>query len=146
MTTANEMMKEAIEIISSVDNGMKIELDALIELRELKTKADLILTYVKKFETDNLELIANQAAEYPKGYRGCVVSFVSGRKTYDYSKVEEVSEAKHNLKTMEEKYKAMLEAKLKGAYHADITEDGEVLILPEIKYGAGYLTVRASKD
>ncbi len=134
------------KIIQSVEEGELREIDALIAMREIKTSAEIALATIKKFEEQNLETIASQASEYPRGYMGYSISMVQGRKTYDFSNIPEHQDAKYNLKTIEDKYKAILEAKIKGAAHADITEDGEVLTLPEIKYSAGYLRVAASKN
>jgi hypothetical protein len=140
-----EIINQTQEIIEKVKEGLITEIDALVELRKIKSQAEIALASIKSFEEENLDTIANQASEYMNSYGGYNIIMVQGRKTYDYSKIEEYKEAKYHLKSVEEKYKAMLDAKLKGAVHANVTEDGEELTLPEINYGKGYLRVTASK-
>ena len=140
------LLQQLQDTVQKVDDGMLSELDALIDLRELKTTADLILGAVKQFETENAEDIANQANEHPNGYRGFKVTLVSGRKTYDYSGVPEVMSAKDYVKDMETKYKRMHDSFISGNTNSNVTTDGEILPMPRIKYGSGYLKVTASKS
>lgn len=140
-----DMMQEVANTIQSYEDGSITALDAFINLKECKEHAEVIVKAVKDFESENLETIANDASEYPNGYKGYEIKAVNGRKTYDFSKVEEVTSLKSELKEVENKYKSMLDAKIKGAVHANVSEDGEELTLPEIKYSKGYLRVSKLK-
>ena len=101
--------------------------------------------YLELSRTFHYNAIENEASQYPEGYKGFEIRAVSGRKTFDYSGIPEWNEAKQKLKDCEGKYKSMFEAKAKGLNYANVSEEGEELPLPEIKYGKSYLTVKAKR-
>lgn len=136
-----DMMQSLADTMQGYENGNVSALDAFIELRQYKDQAQTVIDAVKQFESENLETIANDASEYPNGYKGFEIKAVNGRKAYDFSKVSEVQELTSKLKEAQSKYKSMLDARIKGAVHANISEDGEELELPEIKYSKSYLKV-----
>jgi len=86
-----------------------------------------------------------KAEKYQGVYLGCEIKQVAGRKTYNFKNVPAWIEAEENKKQIEEQYKLMFEAKMKGLPHANISEDGEELPLPEINYGKSYLLVKEKK-
>lgn len=138
-----DLMTQVFDTMQQYEDGNKNALDAYLQLRHFKEQAQEICDAIKEWEYLNAEIIANEANDYPQGYNGYKVAMVGGRKTYDFSRINEIQEAKDRVKELEDKYKAILEAKLKGATHANVSDDGEELELPEINYGKGYL--KASK-
>ena len=129
-------------ICENVENGELSNLDGLIALRENREQLERSMEIIKEFETKRLAEIATEASSYPKGYRGYLITETSGRKLFDFKKIPEWNEASENLKSVEAKYKSMFDAKIKGNPNANISEDGEILPLPEINYTKSFLTVK----
>ena len=66
----------------------------------------------------------------------------SGATRYSYAGISEVEDLEAKLKAVKEKYKQMYLAKQKGAVHANVNEDGEVLPLPTPMYSADSIVVK----
>lgn len=69
----------------------------------------------------------------------------SGGVRYSYKNIPEVAEKEAELKELKDKYKQMYLAKQKGAVHANVNEDGEVLPLPEPMYSKDSLVITKIK-
>jgi hypothetical protein len=139
------LQDEIMNLSNQAGEGELSNLDALIEMRKHREEFEKGLALIKDFEDTKINEIANEASQYPNGYRGFEVKAVNGRKTYSFKNIPEWNVYKENLQNCEERYKMMFEAKLKGLPHANISEDGEELPLPEISYGKSFLTVKAKK-
>ena len=139
------LQDEIMNLSHQAVEGELSNLDALIEMRKHREEFEKGLALIKDFEDTRINEIANEASQYPDGYRGFEVKMVNGRKTFNYKGVPAWVEAEENKKNIEEQYRLMFEAKAKGLPHANISEDGEELPLPEVNYGKSYLTVIAKK-
>ena len=139
------LQDEIMNLSHQAVEGELSNLDALIEMRKHREEFEKGLALIKDFEDTRINEIANEASQYPDGYRGFEVKMVNGRKTFNYKGVPAWVEAEENKKNIEEQYRLMFEAKAKGLPHANISEDGEELPLPEVNYGKSYLTVKAKK-
>lgn len=136
------MQEQLAYIESQNENGCYSSLDALIEMREYRSGAENIIDLVKTFETNKISEISQEALLHNGKYKGFQITEAAGRKSFDYSNVPEVQFAKENLVKTEAKYKTMFEAKINGNPHANISEDGEELPLPELKIGKSFITVK----
>lgn len=140
-----KIQDELFSTIHRAEEGELSNLEALLSLRENKAELEKSIEIIKEFESDKVNEIGNEASKYPDGFRGYHISLTNGRKTFNFKGIPEWDDAEQNKKNVEEKYKSMFEAKLKGAVHANISEDGEELPLPEINYGKSFLTVKEIK-
>ncbi len=140
-----KMQDELMNTIHQAKEGELSQLDAIIQLRETRKNLENSIGIIKDFEDDNREHIASEANEYPDGYKGYQFEFRNGRKMYSYKGIPEWEKANESKKEIESKYKTMLDAKIKGAVHANVSEDGEELPLPEISYGKSSLVVKPVK-
>lgn len=136
---------ELINIAHLAGEGELSNLDALIEMRNHRSEFEKSLALIKGFEDDNINFIANEASQYPLGYKGYEIKMVSGRKTFSFKNIPDWIAAEENKKAIEEQYRLMFEAKIKGLPHANISADGEELPLPEINYGKSFLTLKAKR-
>lgn len=139
------LQDEIMRLSNCAGEGELTNLDALIEMRKHREEFEKGLALIKDFEDKKINEIANEASQYPEGYRGFEIKMVNGRKNFNFKCVPAWVEAEENRKNIEEKYKMMFEAKAKGLPHANVTEDGEVLPLPEVSYTKSYLTIKEKK-
>lgn len=137
-----ELQDQMMNTIHQAKEGEISNLDAAIDLRENRKKLEDCLAVIKSYENENLEQIASEASEYKDGYRGYQFEYRNGRKMYSYKGIPDWQEAEKTKKEIEKKYKSMLDAKINGAVHANVSEDGEELALPEISYGKSSLVVK----
>ena len=149
MGATKEMHADLQDYLFSIDNqveeGELSNLEGLILMRENRLECEKSLEIIKDFENKRITEIAKEASQYPKGYKGFLISETSGRKNFDFKAIPEWNYAKENLVNVEAKYKSMFEAKVKGNPNANISEDGEILPLPEINYTKSFITVKKSK-
>ena len=139
------LQDEIMNLSHQATEGELSNLDALIEMRKHCDEFEKGLALIKDFEDTRINEIENEASQYPDGYRGFEIKIVNGRKTFNYKGIPAWVEAEENKKNIEEQYRLMFEAKAKGLPHANISEDGEELPLPEVNYGKSYLTVKVKK-
>ena len=128
-----QTMKETIEnlILSVNDNGV---LKTAIELQKLSDELSELLNLIKMFSEEHIEEISQESEDYGGVFEGYEIKKRNGRKMISYKNVPEWKEAEKTKKQIEAKYKAMLSAIEKGLGNANISEDGEVLELPEVTY------------
>lgn len=132
-------MKTTKKIIEDYKSGDILINEATLLLREERRKAEEIIKAVKDFEYENLE-------NYEKGtYKGFDFNIVNGRKKYDFTNCHSVQKAEEGLKKEERIAKAAFEIYQKTG-EKPITEDGEIIELPEIKYGKSYLKITKCKE
>lgn len=134
-----------LSIGEQVENGELSNLDGLIIMRSHRECFEQSLDIIKDFENKRITEISNEASQYPLGYRGFFITETSGRKNFDFKNIPEWNNAKSKLLNIEGKYKSMFEAKTKGNPNANISEDGEILPLPNINYSKSFITVKKSK-
>jgi hypothetical protein len=137
-----QMQEQLAYIENKNEEGNYSNLDALLEFREYRSGAENIIEITKLFENNKIAEISRDASANNGRYNGFQINEISGRKTYDYSNIPEVKIAKENLGKVEEKYKSMYVAKANGNPHANISEDGEELPMPELKIGKSFITVK----
>lgn len=135
-------MSNIKQIIEDYKEGFISLLDATLALREIRKSHEAEIEMIKAFEYDNL-----QGFEQYKGepYMGFEFTVVPGRKTYNFKEIPEWNEAISKVKEVEKLAKLAFDMYQKTGQRP-ITEDGEVLPLPEINYGKSYLKVTKSKS
>lgn len=129
-----QLQEELMQIVNEAERGDITMLDAFIQLEEERKQLEMSMAIVKSFKDANLEYISQEAKEYPEGYRGYSVEVRNGGKIYSYKNIPEWQEYNKAVKECEKRYKSALDAKINGNPHANVTEDGEELPLPEITY------------
>lgn len=134
-------MGKTKELFQQYREGEVSLLDATLKAREIRKECEAEIEAIKAFEYENLEKYEDYKGE---AYQGYEFQIVNGRKTYDFSTVGEVVAIKENLKEAEAKAKLAFELFQKSG-QKPITEDGEVLDLPKIKYGKSYLKLNKVK-
>lgn len=135
-------MGATTDLINQFNEGEISLLDATIELREIRKAREQEIEMIKAFEYDNL-----QEFEQHKGepYMGFEFTVVNGRKTYNFKEIPEWNEAIAKVKEVEKSAKLAFDL-YQSSGQRPITEDGELLELPEINYGKSYLKVTKSKS
>jgi hypothetical protein len=111
-------------------------------MEKQRSQIDMELMLLKNFKQENSNDIKQKADEFPEGYKEHRFEVRSGRVTYNYKGIEEWETYNKAKQDCEKRYKAMLNAKINGAVHANISEDGEELKLPEISYGKPSVIVK----
>lgn len=134
-------MSRASQLINQYREGEISLLDATIELREIRKSHEAEIEMIKAFEYDNL-----QEFEQYKGepYMGFEFTVVNGRKTYNFKEIPEWNEATAEVKKIEAQAKLAFDM-FQSTGQRPMTEDGEILPLPEINYGKSYLKIVKSK-
>lgn len=149
-----EQIRESLKKTKEdVFNGELSNLDGLLLMRNIKEQAESVLEIVKDFETERIDNISNEAKDYPKGYRGYLITETQGRKTYSFKGIEEVEEKESEKKMIEIKYKSAFEGFQKGIIQTTevdgirywIDENGELKPFPELNIGKSFLTIRKTK-
>lgn len=132
-------MRRTKEIFQQYREGEILLEDATIKLREIRNSHEQELKEIKEFEHENLE-------NYNEGsYRGFEFKVVNGRKTYNFSEIEEHTKAVKRVKDIEKTAKTVFEM-YQTTGQRPITEDGEILDLPKINYGKSYLKLTKLKS
>lgn len=139
------MQTNAIKTIEDYRDGNVTLEDALISVETQRNVLEKVLDEIKSFKQENSGLIADLSKEYREGYKGYLFEVRNGARRFSYKGIPEWENASTKVKDIEGKYKSMFEAKLKGNPHANISEDGEELPLPEIFYNAPSVIVKMKK-
>ena len=131
------------ELIEKIDNGDVTPGKGLIELKkieqELKSQLYAISDEIRAIEQD-AQIEIEELGGIIDGYK---VQFRNGGYSYDFSDIEEVVKAKELLKELEKKYITAFQMKQKGMI--PITDDGEVLAVPNAKPRKGSIIIKAVK-
>lgn len=138
-----QIRENFVNACNAVDEGQEYLLDTVIQMREERAFYEEMLANIKSFEEEHYGEIETRASEYQNEYKGASFEFRNGRQTFDYSGISEYATAKQNLKNVENKYKAAWINSTKGLM--PISDDGEELPLPEVKYGKKVLVIKTPK-
>ena len=117
-----------------VEQGDLIAFDGLIELEATRKKLEATLELIKEFKSDFFSQLHNESEEYKDGYKGFKIEVRNGGKSFVYKQIPEWITAEETKKKVEAKYKSMFIAIENGSPNANISEDGEILPLPELTY------------
>lgn len=129
----------------SADSGHESFLDVFMAMRLDREYMKQNLEYIAQWEAQFHDEIVREMQDYPEGKNGFEFEVRMGRKTWSFKGIPEWEDANDFKKQVESKYKAIWEAKQKGAVHADVSEDGEELPLPEIGYTKSSLILKRKK-
>lgn len=134
--SSREMAIKYIERLPTlVEEGEAHALDAYGFTHELEKKFKETKAKIKEYAIEQITL--GETARHGKTF-----SVRSGATRYSYAGISEVEDLEAKLKAVKEKYKQMYLAKQKGAVHANVSEDGEVLPLPTPMYNADSIVVK----
>jgi len=137
-----EIQDRIIHIHNEVENGYRSAFDGLIELDIYRKQLDNALALIKDFKDTFNDQLASASTEYKDGYKGYKIETRSGGRTFVYKAIPEWADAEKSKKEIEAKYKSMFLAIEKGNVNANISEDGEILPLPEITYRKGSIILK----
>jgi hypothetical protein len=129
-------------IHKKVEYGDRSAFDGLIELEVYRKQLDNALALIKGFKDTFNDQLASASTEYKDGYKGYKIETRSGGRTFVYKAIPEWADAEKSKKEIEAKYKSMFLAIEKGNVNANISEDGEILPLPEITYRKGSIILK----
>jgi len=115
-------------------------LETLVQLQQIEDELTESLNLIKSFKEEHLEEIVRDAEAYGGTFGGYEIKQRSGRRILSYKNIAEYVEAKNQLKSIEDKYKAVLESKLKGLIN--VNEDGEEMEVPSVSYAKSSLTIK----
>lgn len=133
------------EIINKYDQGDISLEDAVVEAEQLRKQLEAELDFLKDFKYRHSESIERLSKELPDGHKGYLFEVRKGRVTYDFKGVEQWEFLNKQKQDYETKLKTILKAKINGAIHANVTEDGEEIQLPKIKYGKSSVVLKQIK-
>lgn len=139
----SEIEKGIDKCIEEVDNGNTSYLDAVLKLRKYKEFFDSQLSKIKEWEDKNKGFIQAEAEDYGNEYKDAKFEFRSGGRIFKFDHIKEIADTKNQLKSLEDKYRMAWENKQKGLLN--VTEDGEVLELPEVSYKKDSMIVKFKK-
>lgn len=128
-----EITNTITSVVDSVKNGILDPLDAFAVFRELEKKFN-----EAKKEID--ELAISEAEKYDKTFQRGSIQFtrVDGRKTYDFSNIQEWVKAKEHLTKIEAKYKQVANTDFSVLDEST----GEILEKPIIKISKSSLAIK----
>jgi hypothetical protein len=136
---------DVIDIICAYDSGDETLQETLIQLEEARNEFELSLSRISNFKQENSGEIASLSTEFKEGYKGFTFEVRQGSKRFSYKGIPEWEATNNKRKEVENKYKSMFLAKVAGNPHANISEDGEELPLPEISYGKPSVIIKKKK-
>ena len=140
-------------IESNYEQGNITALDAALEMRAHKTELETLIAISSDFEQRYQQEIANEAAQYPEGYKGYEIKLVNGRKMFSFKGISEHEQAQSELKKIEEAHKLAWESYQKGN-QPTIEENGKLYWVDgdgfaheftEVNFGKSYLTFKEKK-
>lgn len=141
-----DILTKTEKIILDYNKGDILIEDAIIQLEEIRNSCDKVIDCIKNFKQENYIEFDRLSKEYKEGYNGYIFEVRQGRKTFDFSGVKKWTEINKSKKELENDLKAIFNAKIKGAIHADVSEDGEIIELPSISYGKPSVIINKNKN
>lgn len=139
-----QMQDEFVNTCNAIEEGNLDLLDGVINLRKQRVFYEEMASNIKTFESQYQEEIQQKAQDFGNEYKGVKFEFRKGGKTFDYKGIEEWKIASTNLKEIEDKYKSAWENAQKG--NMSVTEDGEVLQLPQVNYRKDSMIIKLPKE
>jgi hypothetical protein len=123
------------ELTQNVVDGVESPFKALGMLKDIKD-------YINKAYDQVAEVAVADAENYENTFEvdGFKFEKRKGSKRFDFKNIEEIVNAKNQVKELEAKYKQAFSSYEKGLQ--PVTEDGEVLELPRVTYGKDVLIVK----
>lgn len=134
-------MSNIKQIIEDYKEGEISLLDATLALRKIRKSHEAEIEMIKAFEYDNLQEFEQYKGE---SYMGFEFTVVPGRKTYNFKEIPEWNGTMAEVKKIEAQAKMAFDM-FQTTGRRPMTEDGEILPLPEINYGKSYLKIVKSK-
>ncbi len=125
-------MEQITDLVTQVEDGYKNPLEGFIELKRIN---DVLASSLKQIQPSAIEDAENYSEKEFKAF-GATVTKKNGAGRWDYTHIEDWTNAKQSLDALQESYKAAHKAKLKGQ---DITEEG--VIVEPAKYTEGKSTI-----
>lgn len=142
MEAIQTLQDEIIEISNNAREGEISHLEAVIKLRGIRKMFEDGLSLIKDYESECYSEIEQEAKEYGNEFNGHKFEFRAGRKMFSFKGVPAWIDLEAKKKAVEAEAKAAFTLYQKTG-DRPITEDGELLALPEISYGKGSLVVQA---
>lgn len=137
------VIKRISEIINMADDGQIGMMDAVCDLQDMVKPLEEALGFIKEFKKEHVDELAMLKEDYPDGYGGYTFEYRNGAMRLGYKNISEWAEANKELKDIEKKYKAAYLGFQKGIQ--PVTEDGEILELPEPTYSASSIILKPIK-
>ena len=137
-----KIQDKIVKVHKEVEDASKTAFDGLIELEGYRKQLEDTLALIKDFKDTFSDQLASLSEEYKDGYKGYKIETRSGGRTFVYKAIPEWADAEKSKKEIESKYKSMFLAVENGNPYANISDDGEILPLPEITYRKGSIILK----
>lgn len=129
-------------LIEDYHNGNLLLEDFLIQAEEIRKTLEQELDFLKAFKNEYSSEIYELSQDYKDGYKGFLFEVRNGATRYSFKANEDWQKIDNEKKMLENHLKTMLKAKINGAAWADIDENGEQIVLPEITYGKSTVIIK----
>lgn len=137
--TINNIKQTISQMVVDTENGNESPFESLANLKDLDNLLKDAIKYI-------MEIAISDASKYEKTFNlgDHQFSYINGRKTFNFKNIKEWSEKKSELKKLEDKYKANWSSYQNGI--TGISNDGEVLEIPEVTFGKDILQVKINHN
>jgi len=140
MDGINTVLDELNVIMDKATGGDIEFIDCLVRLRSKKQRLTEAVDFIKAFEEEYFSEISTSIMDNDFYYRGKKIEVRNGGASFIYSHIPEISIKEAELSSLKEKYKSYYNVVQKGGKVA--TEDGEEVVMPEIKYRKSSIIVK----
>lgn len=145
----NEIREEQQKITEDASLGEIGVLEALMYMRGFKDEAEKVIETYKRFESDFMDEISNEADANNNVFNGFEIKEVKGRVLFDFKDIPEFKQANEKLKDIQETYKQAFNLAQKGSIEVVdgewLSSDGELKPLPKYNVGKGYIKITKQK-
>lgn len=138
-STINSMIDTICKMVENVEEGTESPFEAIAYLKELST---IISASQKQVMEVAIHESRFEDKSFSKGDH--IFTKVSGRAIYNFKKLADWKLAKDNLTEIETKYKTAFRNYSNGL--TNVTEDGEVLQLPEVKHTSDTISIKLNAN
>ena len=137
--TINNLISAVSRMCEDVENGEESPLEALANLKELEKTMKDAIQFVMKYAVD-------EASKYEKTFNEGDHQFtlVNGRRTFSFKNIKEWNEINKQKKSCEDKYKQLWMSAKNGV--TCITDDGEIVDLPDVTYAKDSVSVKVNHN
>jgi len=130
------MIRQIGAMAQDVEDGNESPFEALANLKNLESNLKEALKFI-------MEFAVHEGSKYEKTFiqGDHQFTYMNGRRTFNFKNLQEWSDKKAELKLIEDKYKTAWQQKESRGI-LSVSEDGEVLELPEVTYSKDVLSVK----
>jgi hypothetical protein len=134
-STIKSMIDQLCKLVDNVEEGIESPFEALSHLKEIDV-------FIKDAQKQVMEVALHESQYEDKTFIKGDHQFtkMSGRTIWNFKKLKDWKQSKDNLKSIEDKYKTAFKNSQNGL--TMVTNDGEVLELPEVSFTKDTLSIK----